>query len=123
MQATILQPPTLREFQMSDFKCNKCGGTSDATSSATGAAVQPMAEIPFQNDYWKRIQEVCCSACWKEWQEMEVKVINEYRLNMIERDHRQQLKRFMQDFLNVDGTSNTAGQAPQAVATEWNPAE
>ena len=52
---------------------------------------------------------------------MEVKVINEYRLNMIEREHRQTLKRFMHDFLNVDGTSESAGQAPQAVASEWTP--
>jgi len=108
---------------MSEFKCNKCEGTTDAGTSATGAAVQPMADIPFQNDYWKRIQEVSCSTCWTEWKEMEVKIINEYRLNMIEREHRQMLKRFMHDFLNVDGTSTTTGQMPQAVATEWNPGE
>ena len=123
MRATILHPLSLGEFLMSDFKCHKCGGTSDTETSPTGSAVQPMADIPFQNDYWKRIQAVACSACWAEWQEMEVKVINEYRLNMIERDHRQMLKRFMHDFLNVDGTSTTTGQMPQAVATEWNPAE
>ena len=108
---------------MSEFKCNKCGGTSDAATSATGVAVEPVHDIPFQTDYWKRIQAVSCTSCWAEWQEMEVKVINEYRLNMIEREHRQMLKRFMHDFLNVDGTSTTTGQAPQVVASEWTPSE
>ena len=108
---------------MPDFKCNKCGGTTDAETSSTGAAVQPMEDIPFQNDYWKQIQEVACVPCWAEWKEMEVKVINEYRLNMIEREHRQMLKRFMHDFLNVDGTSTTTGQVPQMVASEWSPSE
>ncbi|MBJ95029.1 MAG: hypothetical protein CMP23_11235 [Rickettsiales bacterium] len=106
---------------MSNFTCNKCGGTNDAETSPTGAAVSPMQEIPFSNDYWKKIQSIACSSCWAEWKEMEVKVINEYRLNMIEREHRQTLKRFMHDFLNVDGTSESAGQAPQAVASEWTP--
>ena len=108
---------------MTEFKCNKCGGTDNAETSATGAVVEPMADIPFSNDYWKRIQSVACTTCWAEWQEMEVKIINEYRLNMMEREHRQTLKRYMHDFLNVDGTSDHAGQAPQGVATEWTPPE
>ncbi len=108
---------------MGEFNCNKCGGTDDTETSATGIAVEPMQDIPFSNDYWKKIQAIACSSCWSEWQEMEVKVINEYRLNMIEREHRQMLKRFMHDFLNVDGTSTTTGQMPQAIATEWKPAE
>jgi len=108
---------------MSDFKCNKCLGTEDSSTSASGVAVEPMDDVPFQNDYWKRMQQVTCKACWEEWKEMEVKVINEYRLNMIEREHRQMLKRFMHDFLNVDGTSTTTGQMPQAVSAEWSPTE
>jgi len=108
---------------MSEFSCNKCGGTDNAETSATGTPVEPMQDIPFSNDYWKNIQAIACSGCWSEWKEMEVKVINEYRLNMIEREHRQMLKRFMHDFLNVDGTSQSAGQAPQAVASEWTPTE
>lgn len=108
---------------MSEFTCHKCSGTTDAETSPTGAAVEPMQDIPFSNDYWKLIQDVACSTCWSEWKEMEVKIINEYRLNMMEREHRQMLKRYMHDFLNVDGTSTNAGEMPQAVAAEWSPTE
>ena len=47
---------------------------------------------------------------------MEVKIINEYRLNMLEREHRKMLRKFMTDFLNLDGTSKTAGMMPSEVA-------
>jgi Fe-S cluster biosynthesis and repair protein YggX len=31
---------------------------------------------------------VTCRSCWAEWKDMEFKIINEYRLNMLEREHR-----------------------------------
>ena len=52
---------------------------------------------------------------------MEIKIVNEYRLNLLERDHRKLLKKYMHDFLNVDGTSKAAGAAPEAVAAAWKP--
>ena len=82
-----------------------------------------MNDLPFGNDYWKRVQAVTCSGCWAAWKDMEVKIINEYRLNMLEREHRTLLKNHMNEFLNVDGTSKSSGQAPGAVAAEWKPQE
>lgn len=95
---------------MSDFVCNKCGGAAPA--------VTQMAVQPVQNAYWDRVRAVTCSGCWTEWKDMEVKIINEYRLNMLERDHRAQLKKYMHDFLNLDGTSTVAGQNPQGIPKE-----
>jgi Fe-S cluster biosynthesis and repair protein YggX len=63
---------------------------------------------------------VTCQESWDEWQEMEVKIINEYRLNMLEREHRQMLKKFMTDFLDLEGTGKT-GQGPAAVSENWKP--
>ena len=54
-------------------------------------------------------------------QEMEIKIINEYRLNMLERDHRKMLRKYMTDFLNTDGKSSGGGAAPEAVAEAWTP--
>jgi Fe-S cluster biosynthesis and repair protein YggX len=53
---------------------------------------------------------------------MEIKIINEYRLNLLERDHRKMLKKYMHDFLNVDG-KGTSSAAPEAVAAAWTPEE
>ena len=42
-----------------------------------------------------------CSACWQEWEGVEVKVINEYRLNFMDPEHRAMLKRACVDFFQL----------------------
>ncbi len=101
---------------MSDFHCNRCGGTT----CSDGSACVPMANPPVHNKYWDKVMAVTCQSCWDAWKDMEVKVINEYRLNMLEREHRQMLKKFMTDFLDLDGTGKAA-QGPGAVAENWTP--
>jgi Fe-S cluster biosynthesis and repair protein YggX len=103
------------------FKCNKCGGTPDADSSPDGRAHFPFEGIPVNNQYWQKVATSTCSYCWEEWKGMEIKIVNEYRLNLLERDHRKLVKKYMHDFLNVDGTSDAAGAAPAAVAEAWKP--
>ena len=42
-----------------------------------------------------------CAACWQEWEGMEVKVINEYRLNFLDPEHRQMLQKACAEFLQL----------------------
>jgi Fe-S cluster biosynthesis and repair protein YggX len=42
-----------------------------------------------------------CTDCWKEWEGMEVKVTNEYRLSFIDPRHREMLQRACFDFLKL----------------------
>jgi Fe-S cluster biosynthesis and repair protein YggX len=42
-----------------------------------------------------------CGGCWKLWEEMEVKVINEYRLNFLDPQHREALQRACFEFLQL----------------------
>ena len=103
---------------MADFQCNKCGGGSDAATSKSGKLVEQMPPPVVQNVYWDKVRAVTCTDCWKEWKDMETKIINEYRLNLLERDHRAVLKKHMHDFLNLDGGSQTAGQTPAGIPKE-----
>jgi Fe-S cluster biosynthesis and repair protein YggX len=48
-----------------------------------------------------RILESICASCWKEWEGVEVKVINEYRLNFMDPEHREMLKKACADFLGL----------------------
>lgn len=106
---------------MPDFKCNKCGGTTEPDKSPDGQAHYPFESLPADNQYWRKVASTTCSRCWDEWKQMEIRIINEYRLNLLEREHRGMLKRYMHDFLNVDGESGKAGAAPEAVAAAWKP--
>jgi Fe-S cluster biosynthesis and repair protein YggX len=102
---------------MSDgFHCNRCGGS--ACEDKTPCV--PMSNPPVMNKYWIKVMAVTCEQCWVAWKDMEVKIINEYRLNMLEREHRQMLKKYMHDFLDLDGTGATA-DAPNAVSENWKP--
>jgi Fe-S cluster biosynthesis and repair protein YggX len=46
-----------------------------------------------------RVLAEICATCWKEWEGNEVKVINEYRLNFMDPQHREMLKQSTLDFL------------------------
>ena len=51
--------------------------------------------------YGERVLLSTCTSCWKEWEDMEIKVINEYRLNFLDPEHRAMLQRACLEFLNV----------------------
>ncbi len=42
-----------------------------------------------------------CGDCWKEWEQLETKVINENQLNVIDARHRQMLVQNCREFLNL----------------------
>jgi Fe-S cluster biosynthesis and repair protein YggX len=101
---------------MSNFTCHRCAANPELASGQT----TPMSNMPFDTDYWRKIQAVTCDSCWAAWKDMEVKIINEYRLNLLEREHRKVLKKHMHDFLDVDGKGQSAA-TPDAIASEWTP--
>jgi Fe-S cluster biosynthesis and repair protein YggX len=41
-------------------------------------------------------------ACWDEWKETQVKLINEYRLNVVDPKHFERLMQEMRTFLNLE---------------------
>jgi Fe-S cluster biosynthesis and repair protein YggX len=61
----------------------------------------PARRVAFPPRLKERILSSICDACWQEWEGVEVKVINEYRLNFMDPRHREQLARAGADFLGV----------------------
>jgi len=73
--------------------CTRCGQQSETSA--------PPHRVPFAGPAKERVVGGICGACWKEWEGMEVKVINEYRLNFLDPQHREMLKRACLDFLKL----------------------
>lgn len=48
------------------------------------------------------IQQRICQDCWAEWQQMEVMVINELRLNFMDPQSQDVLAQHMREFLCLD---------------------
>jgi Fe-S cluster biosynthesis and repair protein YggX len=72
--------------------CVRCGKQGEAP---------PSHRVPFPASVKEKVRASICASCWKEWEDMEIKVINEYRLNFMEPEHRALLQKTCLEFLNL----------------------
>ena len=72
--------------------CVRCGQTGEPPAGH---------RVPFPGPVKDRVLRSICANCWKEWEGMEVKVINEYRLSFLDPQHREMIQRSCLDFLKL----------------------
>jgi Fe-S cluster biosynthesis and repair protein YggX len=72
--------------------CERCKNPGEPPS---------LAKVAFMGAQKTRILSGICASCWQEWEGVEIKVINEYRLNFMDPEHRETLKRACADFLGL----------------------
>ena len=95
--------------------------TDDSGPAATVMCSRLKEELPaitswitFGGELGERIKAEVSQQAWNEWMEMQIKVINEYRLHMGEPDHLEVLKDFAGKFFCFDGGDGTvATQGPE----------
>jgi len=75
---------------MPDVSCSRCGST------AAG-----LDRTPLPGAVGEAVLAQSCAACWREWLEMQVKLINENRLTPANSEHFDQLVGEMKVFLNL----------------------
>ena len=76
--------------EMATITCIRCTQSKDQ-----------MAKPPFGGKLGQTIHEKVCGACWTEWQAMQTKIINEYRLSLGDPKAQQMLDEQMKTFLNL----------------------
>jgi len=76
-------------------------GEGQVVDSRTGEPGTRMEKPPFPGKLGKEIFESVSQESWDEWTTLEVKLINEYRLNLADRDQRQVLYDHMREFFNL----------------------
>ena len=81
-------------------KCSRCGQEREA-----------LAQAPYPGELGRQLTENACAVCWAEWQDMEVKVINELRLNFMDPRSMEVLAQHIRDFffLPAPGGASTQG--------------
>ena len=65
---------------MSDVQCTRC--------SSEGPALETP---PFRGELGEVVLANTCQGCWHEWKGMAVKIINEYRLSLVNPEHQDAL--------------------------------
>jgi Fe-S cluster biosynthesis and repair protein YggX len=69
-------------------------------------------EPPFDNDLGKRIFENVSKDAWKMWPEHMKMILNEYRLNLAERESQQIIKQQMEEYFFGEGSALPPGYVP-----------
>ena len=57
-----------------------------------------LEKAPLPGEIGQKILENICAEAWAEWIEMQMKIVNEYRLDLSSAEHRQVLKDQMDAF-------------------------
>lgn len=73
------------------------------------------SRITFAGDLGERIKAEVSQQAWNAWLEMQIKLINEYRLHLGEASHREALQEYASRFFCFDGGDGSlgAGQGPE----------
>ncbi len=69
-------------------------------------------EPPFDNDLGRRIYENVSKDAWKLWLEHLKMIVNEYRLNLVEREAQQIVKEQMEQYFFGEGAALPPGYVP-----------
>lgn len=78
-----------------------------------GRSLPGLGYRPFNDALGLRIYESISAEAWQEWIEHSKRIVNEYRLDLANADHRAKLKEQCEAFLFGDG-----GQAPAEYVPE-----
>jgi Fe-S cluster biosynthesis and repair protein YggX len=70
-------------------------------------------DAPYPGELGQRIFENISKSAWQLWIEHQTRLINEYRLNLMELKSRQFLLGEMEKFLFGEGSAAPAGYVPQ----------
>ncbi len=69
-------------------------------------------EPPFDNELGQRIYENVSKDAWKLWLEHMKMILNEYRLNLAERESQQIIKQQMEEYFFGEGAALPPGYVP-----------
>ncbi len=70
------------------FHCHRCGKDGSR-----------LTQPPWPGALGRRVVDEICTACWDEWLAVQTRIINEYRLNVLEPGTAAAIKEQMQIFL------------------------
>lgn len=71
-----------------------------------------LASSPYPGDIGKRILQDISAEAWQLWLEQQTMLINEYRLNVLDKSSRTFIEQSMQDFLFSDDDQKPSGYNP-----------
>ncbi len=81
----------------------KDSGTNEVDCVRCGRRAPGATSVFYGGKLGEEIRGKVCADCWAEWQEAEVMVINELRLNFMDPKSQEVLAQQLRQFLTLDG--------------------
>lgn len=94
---------------MTAFVCARCEGEGRV----------PMGAPPFPDDLGTRIAETICSACWEEWKQRQMVIINHYGLNVRDPKAREFLIANLLSYLFGEGEGGAEIDTEKEGTVDW----
>jgi|TARA_B100001750_G_scaffold243311_1_gene258299 Fe-S cluster biosynthesis and repair protein YggX len=74
------------------INCVKCKMSKD-----------PIESTIFKGEFFEKMEKSVCNECFLEWEnDMQMKVMNEFRLDLSKKEHRDFMFKKMMEFLNLE---------------------
>lgn len=77
---------------MADVTCVRCGQTREGAG-----------KVGLPGRLGEEIERSVCAECWREWLQMQIRVINHYGLRPALKEDREKLYEFTRQFLELQG--------------------
>lgn len=68
-----------------------------------GREAEGLEEPPMHGPLGRELFESASQEAWDEWQELSLKIVNEYHLDLSEKEHRKVLRDQLRTFFKLDG--------------------
>jgi Fe-S cluster biosynthesis and repair protein YggX len=85
---------------VTDVTCARCGQTREGAG-----------RVGLPGAIGDEIERSVCAECWKEWLQMQIRVINHYGLQPAVKADREKLYEFTRQFLGLSGAAGAAGRS------------
>ncbi len=83
---------------MTEVSCSRCGST-----------VTGLEQPPLPGEIGEQVLSQTCASCWKQWLDVQVKLMNENRLTPANPEHDDQLIEHMKVFLSLTAAGEDQG--------------
>jgi Fe-S cluster biosynthesis and repair protein YggX len=102
-----------------EFECRACPARAARAGAEVTTGTAIAGPVPFGSPLREELLAAVCDTCWKDWLQMQIKIINELALNLGDARSHDILEAHARDFLGLgSGESGTdfakIGEKPPA---------
>ena len=90
-----------------EFEYRACPARAARSEAAVTSGAAISSPVPFGSPLREELLEAVCDTCWRDWLQMQIKIINELALNLGDARSHDILEAHARDFLGLSDGNET----------------